>query len=91
MTTQLRIIIEGQLHGLNFRLQCEASAQQYNLYGFVRTLADGRIEIEAQGDKKELQQFLDWCTEEPHASSITNIMYRYDQPTRDYTEFTVRR
>lgn len=87
---QARILIEGRLQGINFRFQTQDKAKQLGLVGFVRTLADGRIEIEAQGDKDSLEALLEWCQQEPHGSHIKSILFRYDQVTKSYTDFNVR-
>ena len=43
---QARILIEGRLQRMNFRLQTQQQAQRLGLVGFIRNLSDGRIEIE---------------------------------------------
>jgi len=86
----VRILIEGRLHGKNFRYQTQQQATKLGLGGFVRNLSDGRIEIEAQGDQDKVEQLLAWCQQEPHGSNIKNILYRYDEPTKGYTDFMMR-
>ena len=91
-TSHLRILLEGQLQGLNFRLNTQEQARQLHLVGFVRHLADGRIEIDAQGDKKLLEKLLAWCQDKPHAAKITSIFYLYDNElTNSSNDFTVRK
>jgi len=87
---QARILIEGRLQGVNFRLLAQEKAKQLKLVGFVRILADGRTEIEAQGDKEHLEELLAWCQQEPHSSQIKSILFRYDEVERSYGEFSVR-
>jgi len=86
----VRILIEGRLHGKNFRYQTQQQATKLGLGGFVRNLSDGRIEIEAQGDQDKVEQLLTWCQQEPHGSNIKSILYRYDEPTKGYTDFMMR-
>ena len=90
MVKQARILIEGRLQGVNFRLNTQRQAQQLGLTGFVRTLSDGRIEIEIQGDDAQVEALLNWCQEKPHSNYIKNIFYRFDNVERTYTDFTVR-
>nr|BAL57570.1 acylphosphatase [uncultured Chloroflexota bacterium] len=87
---RVRIIIEGWLQGMNFRYQTQQQARKLGLVGFVRTLSDGRIEIEAQGDRKQVEQLLEWCQQEPHSTHIRNILYRFDDPIERYSAFNVR-
>ena len=85
-----RILIEGRLHGVNFRYKTQQQATRLELVGFVRSLSDGRIEIEAQGDQEKVEQLLAWCQEEPHSGNIKSILYRYDEPTKGYSDFMMR-
>ena len=81
-----RILIEGRLHGINFRFQTQQQATRLGLTGFVRNLSDGRIEIEAQGDQDKVEQLLAWCEQD----NIKTILFRYDEPTKGYTDFMMR-
>ena len=89
-TVRARILIEGRLQGMNFRYETQTQATKLGLAGFVRSLSDGRIEIEAQGDEEKVESLLDWCQEEPHGSNIKSILFRYDEPNRNYTDFMLR-
>ncbi|MBN1218198.1 MAG: acylphosphatase [Anaerolineae bacterium] len=85
-----RILIEGRLQAMNFRFNTQRQAKKLELTGFVRTLSDGRIEIEAQGEQNNIEKLLAWCQEEPQSSQIRSILYRYDEPKDNYTDFEVR-
>ena len=87
---RMRILIEGRLQGSNFRFNTQQQARKLGLSGFVRTLSDGRIEIEAQGEEPNVEKMLAWCQEEPQSSQIRSILYRYDEPREGYSDFNVR-
>ena len=87
---QARILIEGRLQRMNFRLQTQQQAQKLDLVGFIRNLSDGRIEIEVQGEENKIEEMLQWCQQEPHNSQIRSILYRLEEPTKNYTDFAVR-
>jgi acylphosphatase len=87
----MRVLIEGRLQAMNFRFQTQKVAQKLELTGFVRALADGRFEIEAQGDQVNLEKLLVWCQEEPHGSQIKSILYRFEENVNErYPDFSVR-
>ena len=89
--TRMRVLIEGRLQAMNFRFQTQKQAQKLGLTGFVRTLSDGRFEIEAQGDQADLDNLLVWCQEEPHGSQIKSILYRFEENVNErYPDFSVR-
>lgn len=92
MTEQIRarILIEGRLQAMNFRFHTQQQAKKLDLVGFVRSLSDGRIEIEVQGGKDNIRKLLAWCQEEPQSSQIKSIFYRYDEPNDRYSDFIVR-
>jgi acylphosphatase len=87
---RVRILVEGRLHGTNFRYQTQQQARKLGLVGFVRNLSDGRIEIEVQGRKDKVSQILEWCQQEPQSVHIKNILFRYDDPLERHAEFVVR-
>jgi acylphosphatase len=89
--TRMRVLIEGRLQAMNFRFQTQKEAKQLELTGFVRTLSDGRFEIEAQGDQANLDKLLEWCQKEPHGSQIKSILYRFEENVNErYSDFSVR-
>lgn len=88
--THMRILIDGRLQGSNFRYHTQQQAKDLGLSGFVRTLSDGRIEIDIQGNKSQVENMLEWCQEEPHGSQIKTILYRYDEPIERGSDFVVR-
>jgi acylphosphatase len=91
MTQRVRILIEGRLQAMNFRYNTQQQAKKLGLTGFVRTLSDGRIEIEAQGNEDNVEKMLAWCQEEPQSSQIRSIFYRYEEKTTErYSDFNVR-
>jgi acylphosphatase len=91
MTQRVRILIEGRLQAMNFRYNTQQQAKKLGLTGFVRTLSDGRIEIEAQGNEDSVEKMLAWCQEEPQSSQIRSIFYRYEEKiTERYSDFNVR-
>jgi acylphosphatase len=85
-----RILIEGRLQRMNFRLQTQQQAQELELVGFIRNLSDGRIEIEVQGEEDKIEELLQWFQQEPYSSQIRSILYRLEDPTKHYTDFAVR-
>jgi len=48
---------EGTVQGVGFRYFVYQNAQRLGLTGFVRNLDNGRVEIEVQGEERDLARF----------------------------------
>jgi acylphosphatase len=53
-----RVLYSGRVQGVGFRYTARQIAQRFTVTGFVRNLADGRVELVAEGLPAELDQFL---------------------------------
>jgi acylphosphatase len=49
----------GHVQGVGFRYTTQGIAKRYEVNGFVRNLANGEVELVAEGEKHELAAFLD--------------------------------
>lgn len=58
MLKQLRIYFSGNVQGVGFRSGIEKLSHDFKVAGFVRNLADGRVEVNAQGEEAELGNFM---------------------------------
>jgi acylphosphatase len=85
-----RVYFSGRVQGVGFRYTCRAIARGFQVGGYVRNLPDGRVEVMAEGEPGELDEFL---------SAIQSEMNSYikdatveSAPIGDYplTDFSVR-
>ena len=56
--SQRRVVYSGHVQGVGFRYTTARIADGFAVVGFVRNLADGRVELVAEGTKQELDRFL---------------------------------
>ena len=59
------IFVSGQVQGVGFRWWTRAQAGELGLVGFARNLADGRVEICAQGALEAIGRLRELIEEEP--------------------------
>ena len=55
---QRRVIYSGRVQGVGFRYTTTTIASSYAVVGYVRNLADGTVELVAEGARGELKAFL---------------------------------
>lgn len=55
---RLHVRYRGVVQGVGFRATCRSLARGFAVSGFVRNLPDGSVELEAQGDRAEVDAFL---------------------------------
>ncbi len=53
-----RVRFSGRVQGVGFRFTCHSLARAYEVAGYVRNLPDGDVELVAEGDPVELDNFV---------------------------------
>lgn len=68
-----RYRVSGRVQGVGFRYHTRLQAQQLGLAGWVRNMADGRVEVLAAGGSEVLERFEQWLAAGPPASSVQGV------------------
>jgi acylphosphatase len=63
MMISLQVFYEGRVQGVGFRFTVRHIAKGFEVTGWVRNLADGRVEVQVSGDEQEVRAFLDQVAE----------------------------
>ena len=70
MRKHFNIKVAGRVQGVFFRASTKTCADQHNIFGFVRNEPDGTVYIEAEGEERDLEKFIDWCSHGPEAAIV---------------------
>lgn len=68
-----RWIVRGQVQGVGFRWFVWRQAERLKLRGFARNLADGSVEVVADGPDQELAQFEQALERGPSAARVAGV------------------
>ncbi len=60
------VFFTGRVQGVGFRYSTVQVAKEFEVTGFVKNLADGRVQLEAQGGKAEVDAFVKAVEERMH-------------------------
>ena len=55
----MTVFFNGRVQGVGFRYHTLQIAREFEVSGYVRNLVDGRVQLEAEGDKSEVVSFVD--------------------------------
>jgi hydrogenase maturation protein HypF len=87
---RLKITVKGVVQGVGFRPFIYQLADKHNLKGWVLNTS-GSVEIEAEGDKNELDEFLiELRQEHPPQAHISNLSFTDHRPA-GYKTFEIRK
>src|SRR3982751_446776 len=54
----LQVFYEGHVQGVGFRFTVRHIAKGFDVTGWVRNLADGRVELQVRGEEDEVRAFI---------------------------------
>ena len=73
MLVKIHVIIRGTVQGVGYRYFSSRTAQAFGLVGWVRNLADGTVELWAEGPVDKVTQLETWCREGPPNARVDGI------------------
>jgi acylphosphatase len=73
MNISRQVFYSGRVQGVGFRYSVKQIASGYEVVGWVRNLDDGRVELQASGEAKEVKAFLDAVADSHLASHIKRV------------------
>ena len=73
MEKSVMITVFGRVQGVGFRFYTQKKALELNLKGFVRNKPNGTVYIEAEGNSKDVDEFVDWCNFGPEWARVDKL------------------
>ena len=83
------VFYSGRVQGVGFRYTTCRIAEQFDVTGFVRNLADGRVETVVEGESAEVDRFLSEVSRET-AGHIREAKMHESPATGEFDQFSVR-
>lgn len=81
--------VEGRVQGVGFRYSTMSQARKIGVTGYVRNMADGSVEVRAEGEAAKLATLLEWLRIGPSGAFVSNVEFRYISYSGAYRDFIV--
>jgi len=87
---RVRIFVSGLVHGVFFRSETENKARKLGLFGWVRNLTDGRVEILTEGEKAKLEKLVAWAKKGPDSARVDGLEIDWQEYQDEFKNFEIR-
>jgi len=89
MNKQVHVYYSGRVQGVGFRFSAERIAIELGICGWVKNLADGRVEMVAVAQQEKLEDLLKRLADD-FSRYIRDAEIRWLDPTEKFGDFGVR-
>ena len=90
MSERRRVFYSGRVQGVGFRYTAQSSARSFQVTGWVRNLADGRVELLAEGETAEIDAYLARGADSL-GSNIRHVDQFTEKATGEFRGFEIER
>lgn len=86
---RLRAVVQGRVQGVGFRWFVHHRAAELRLVGECRNLANGDVEVVAEGERGVLETLLAALKVGPRGAHVENVHTAWLPPTGEFTTFRI--
>lgn len=86
---RFHLYIAGRVQGVFFRANTCQRARLLGLTGWVRNLADGRVEVVVEGEAQKAEALVDWCRQGAPPARVDGLLCTEETPTGGFTAFEI--
>lgn len=85
-----KVLLSGRVQGVGYRYFTESRAAKYNIKGYVRNTLDNKVEIICQGEKEDLERFIEEVKKGPSLAVVTDVKVEEIQNSPAYHDFEIK-
>lgn len=90
MSRCVHCIVSGRVQGVFYRAATREQAAALGLTGWVRNMADGRVELKACGAGQQLKLLQDWLWQGPPHAQVNDVVCEVVDDAVAGNDFEVR-
>jgi acylphosphatase len=84
------IFASGKVQGVFYRGNIRKRAEKLGVSGWVKNLADGRVEAIFEGDKEEVEEMVNWARKGPIWAKIEALDVIWEDYLGEFNSFEIR-
>jgi acylphosphatase len=88
---KLHAIFHGKVQGVWFRANFKKKADELGVVGWVKNLPDGTVEAIVEGERKDLEEILDWCRNDMPMAEVASVDAEWSEPSAKFYRFAILR
>lgn len=85
----LHAVVSGVVQGVFYRRFVLQEATGLGLYGQVRNLFDGRVEVEVEGERENLEHFVKRLHKGPRGAQVADVATEWSEHRGEYRDFRI--
>jgi acylphosphatase len=82
-------LVSGKVQGVCFRAETKKIADNLNIKGWIKNLKNGKVEIVAQIEEKQLQKFENWLKRGPKNAKVEYVKTQEVKCSKDFENFEI--
>jgi len=90
MKQNYEIFIEGRVQGVGYRYFVRSKAMELSLTGFARNSYGGNVVVVAEGEKTDLDTFVDYLWIGPPLARVSNLKVSRAPYSGSYPDFVIK-
>lgn len=83
------LIIKGRVQGVWFRESTKKKALSLGVYGWVKNLPDGTVEVVAEGNEDKVKELVKWCYKGPPSADVRGVIEKEEEYLGEFNSFNV--
>lgn len=85
----LHVIVYGRVQGVFYRAYAAGHARELGITGYVRNLADGSVEVKAEGKRRDMEKLVSLLREGPSHARVVRVDISWSDYTGRYSGFDI--
>jgi acylphosphatase len=86
----VRAIVYGSVQGVFFRAFVARQAARLSVSGYVRNLPGGNVEVQAEGERKRLEELIGYLKVGPPTARVEKVVASWSKYSGGYSGFNIR-